>query len=185
MTVPPVSPPTSPRAASTGAWALAYASRRRHRRSGAMRRLARDSATAQTPATARRPGQPVHFRGPVPEDRAGEVVELDRDRRRVDLGERQVVLGPLAAEEGRGDSFELEPAELRAQLGTAQLDVAQLDDDGTPGAVGRDGHRPTTPVHRALHPPAPGPGGQVAELDEASRTSSRTGRRASPRPSPA
>src|ERR1019366_10507942 len=64
--------------------------------------------------------KPVDLRRPVTRHGAGEIVELDPDRRRVDLGERQVVLGSLGAEEASGHSFELEPSELLTQLATAQ-----------------------------------------------------------------
>ena len=58
-------------------------------------------------------------------DAPDEVVELDRDRRRVDLGERQVVLGALGAEEVGGDTLQPEVAELCAKLGAAQRALAE------------------------------------------------------------
>ena len=49
-------------------------------------------------------------------DRADEVVELDRDRRGVDLRERKVVLRSLGAEELRRHAVEPKAPELAPQL---------------------------------------------------------------------
>ena len=91
-----------------------------------------------------------------------EVVELDRDRRRVDLGERQLILGAVGAEERGGDPVEREAAEFGAQLGTAQRPLAALDDD-RPAGSGRTGTL-IEPRGRgpALDPLSARAGGQVA-----------------------
>ena len=146
----------------------------------------RDSATAQTAATASRPPGPSTSGGRSLDDCADEVVELDRDRRRVDLGERQVVLGSRRAEE-RGRR------RRRARSRRAR-DAARHR-----SASGRRAARPPAPPERSggtlIEPSRPctlrwnhvaaGPGRNVCELDRARRTPTRTVRRASPRRSPA
>ncbi len=58
------------------------------------------------------PADAVDFWRSAFSDGADEVVELNRDYRGIDVGERQVVLGALGAEELGGDTIELEAAEL-------------------------------------------------------------------------